>query len=124
MFNFRKIFFFSYQAPYIHSINSLFQPNENPPYPIPQTIHVPDANYAYQPNPYPNLYAVNQPYLTQHIILPEVTVDKKAHKWWSFHNLKEKFKSFFKHKTKHTDEIPNNSANLLSNLPQLQPGNR
>lgn len=111
------------KATYIHSINKLFEPNQSPPHPVPQSILVPEPTYEFQPNLYPNLYAVTQPYLTPHVLLPEDTVTNKTHKWWSFHNLKEKFKSFFKHKHKHNDESQNSAnANLFINQPHLQPG--
>lgn len=101
----------------------MFEPNPSPPHPIPQSILVPDTTYEFQSNPYQNLYAVNQPYFPPNVLLPEDTAGNKTHKWWSFHNLKEKFKSFFqKHKNKHNNVTPN-SANLFNNnQPQLQPG--
>lgn len=112
-----------------YSINTLLEPDESPP----QSVFVPEPDYYFQPNFYPNLYpnfysnaylntypnyyAVTQPYITPHAIYHSSndTVDDKKHKWWSFHNLKEKFKSLFKHKHKNND-----SANLNQNQHQLQ----
>lgn len=118
----------------------MFEPNQNPPHVIPESGLLPETTNEFQPNPYANVYAVNQPYFTPHIthqyltphitqpyipqqiLLTEQTAGNKTHKWWSFHNLKEKFKSFFhKHKNKHIDETQN-SANLFNNQPQLQQG--
>lgn len=106
----------------------MFEPHHNPPNqspPIPQSIYqIPETTlettYEIPANPYQNFYAVSQPYLTQHILIPEQTAGNKTHKWWSFHNLKEKFKSIFKRK--HKDDTQN-SANLFNNnQAQLQPG--
>lgn len=121
-------FFFGYNcissvlAAYINSINTFFDSDQNQPQSIPQPVFLPEPTYNFLPNSYPNLYAVTEPYQSSYAFYnvhnPQNT-DDKSHKWWSFHNLKEKFKSFFKHKFKQNDETQN-SANLFPNQQQFQ----
>lgn len=114
-------------VPYIQSINTLFEQNQNPPHPLQHPVFVPapalDETYDLWPNSYPNLYAVSHPYLSPHVHYVEpsdsTTNKNETHSWWSFHNLKEKFQSFFKPKNKH-NENSHNSANLFNQQQQFQ----
>lgn len=118
----------------------MFEPNQNPPHVIPESGLLPETTNEFQPNPYANVYAVNQPYFTPHIthqyltphitqpyipqqiLLTEQTAGNKTHKWWSFHNLKKNLNHFFiniktnilmKHKIRPIYSIINHSCNKV-----------
>lgn len=95
-------------------MNTLFEPSHNPTHLIqsqpplppspPSSAFLPDTTYEFRPpNFYPNLYTdpLHQPYVYPPPVLindqHNKTSNEKVHKWWSFHNIKEKVKSFFKH---------------------------
>ncbi|XP_031631439.1 uncharacterized protein LOC116345865 [Contarinia nasturtii] len=109
-------------VPYIQSINTLFEQNQNPSHSLHQPpVFVPDENSDLWPNSYPNLYAISHPYHNPHVFYSEPNelppIKNVTHSWWSFQNLKEKFQSFFKHKNKQNDD-PHHSANLFNNNQQ------
>lgn len=112
---------YPFPAAYINSLNTLFEPNQHPPQSVHQPVFIPEPIYDFQSNSYPNLYAVSEPYLSPYAFynVHNETTDNKSHKWWSFHNLKEKFKSLFKFKNQQNNEV-HNSGNLLYNQQQLQ----
>lgn len=55
------------------------------------------------------------------------TSNEKMHKWWSFHSLKEKVKSFFKNRQQNSKDETQNPIHVLENQQQQQqqlwPGN-
>lgn len=107
-------------------------PPSFPPSPS-STVFLPQPTYDFRPpNFYPNLYTDphhHQPYpvyppiliTEQHKLPQNETSNEKVHKWWSFHNIKEKVKSFFKHRQNSKDETQNPMP-LLENQQQLWPG--
>lgn len=116
--------FLSILAAYVNNLNSLFEPNENhPQLPLEHSLHIPaHAIYDFRPNFYP-LYTVPEPHFYPNVFINEHndTSNDKKHKWWSFHGIKEKIKSFFKHH--HKDKTQNqNSLNFLNNQQQQWPG--
>lgn len=135
-------------AAYINNLNTLFEPSHSiahslhpqqipsslPPLPLPplpshSTVFLPEPTYEFRPPNFypPNLYTdpLHPPYVYPPVLISEQqqnkTSNEKMHKWWSFHSIKEKVKSFFKHS--HSKDETQNPVHGLENQQQLWPGN-
>lgn len=116
-------------------MNTLFEPSHNPAHLIepppslpPTNVFLPDTTYDFRPpNFYPNLYTdpLYQPYVYPPPFVfndpQNVTSNEKSHKWWSFHSIKEKLKSFFK--KHHSKDETKNAMHVFDHQHQLWPGN-
>lgn len=77
-----------------------FQPN------VPSNLPI-NFQSDLQPNLHPS-YNIPEQYFYQNLLINDTSNEKPA-KWWSFHNIKEKIKSFFKHhkEKKHKQNLIN-----------------
>lgn len=109
-------------------LNNLFEPNPNPPYPIHQPELISDPTFEFRPSFYPNFYTIPEPHLYPSVIIHEhnETANDTGNKWWPWHSLKEKIKSFFKihkekiHNSLHRNLHNNQHLNLHNNQHHLQ----